>query len=58
MVDFVTYQKYIQRMHNAFFKIVIHYSAIDKIWELRQKWEWEVSLDYLMNEKSVQFAEP
>ncbi len=58
MTDFEAYQEYIQRKHNAFCKTVIRYAAIDKILNLRQQWEREVSLDYLMNEKFVQFAEP
>lgn len=45
-------------MFNAYCKIVIRYAAIDKILKLRQRWEREISLDYLMNEKFVQFAEP
>ena len=44
--------------YNAFCKIVIRHAAIDKILKLRRRWEREVSLDYLMNEKFVQFAEP
>ena len=43
---------------NAFCKIVIRHAAIDIILKLRRRWEREVSLDYLMNEKFVQFAEP
>ena len=44
--------------YNAFCKIVIRHAAIDKILKLRRRWEREVSLDYLMNEKFVQLAEP
>ena len=33
------------------------YAARDKILQLRRKWERQISLDYLMNEKFVQFAE-
>ena len=44
--------------YNAFCKIVIRHAAIDKVINLRRRWEREVSLDYLMNEKFVQFAEP
>ena len=44
--------------YNAFCKIVIRHAAIDKILKLRRRWEREISLDYLMNEKFVQFAEP
>ena len=49
---------YIRCKHNAFCKAVIRYAAIGKIIRLRQKWEREISLDYLTNEKFVQFAEP
>ena len=52
------YQEYIRHTHNAFCKIVIRHAAIDKILKLRRRWEREVSLDYLMNEKFVQLAEP
>ena len=43
---------------NAFCKAVIRYAARDKILQLRRKWERQISLDYLMNEKFVQFAGP
>ena len=58
MTDFEAYQEYIQRKHNAFCKAVIRYAARDKILQLRRKWERQVSLDYLMDEKFVQFAGP
>ena len=58
MTDFEAYQEYIQRKHNAFCKAVIRYAARDKILQLRRKWERQISLDYLMNEKFVQLAEP
>ena len=58
MTDQKAYREYIQRRHNAFCKTVIRYAAIGKIIRLRQKWERESSLDYLINEKFVQFAEP
>ena len=58
MPDFEAYQEYIQRKHNAFCKAVIRYAARDNILQLRRKWERQVSLDYLMNEKFVQLAEP
>ena len=58
MTDFEAYQEYIQRKHNAFCKAVIRYAARDKILQLRRKWERQISLDYLTNEKFVQFAEP
>ena len=57
MTEIEAYQEYIRCKHNAFCKAVIRYAAIGKIIRLRQKWEREVSLDYLMNEKFVQFAE-
>ena len=52
------YQEHIRRTHNAYCKVVIRHAAIDEILKLRRRWELEVSLDYLMNEKFVQFAEP
>ena len=58
MTDFEAYQEYIQRKHNAFCKAVIRYAARDKILQLRRKWERQISLDYLMDEKFVQLAEP
>ena len=58
MTDFEAYQEYIQCKHNAFCKAVIRYTARDKILQLRRKWERQISLDYLMDEKFVQFAGP
>ena len=58
MTDFEAYQEYIQRKHNAFCKAVIRYAARDKILQLRRKWERQISLDYLMDEKFVRFAGP
>ena len=49
---------HIQYTFNAFCKIVVRHAVIDKILKLRRRWEWEVSLDYLMNEKFVRLAEP
>ena len=56
MTENEAYKVHIQHSFNAFCKIVIRHAAISKILMLRRKWEWEVSLDYLMNEKFVQFA--
>ena len=58
MTDQIAYQEYIQRRYNAFCKTVIRCAALDKILKLKRQWEREVSLDYLMNEKFVQLAEP
>ena len=58
MTDQIAYQEYIQRRYNAFCKTVIRCAALDKILKLKRQWERQVSLDYLMNEKFVQFAEP
>ena len=58
MTEIEAYQEYIRIRHNAFCKAVIRYAAIGKIIRLRQRWEREISLDYLTNEKFVQFAEP
>ena len=58
MTEIEAYQEYIRCKHNAFCKAVIRYAAIGKIIRLRQRWEREISLDYLTNEKFVQFAEP
>ena len=58
MTEDEAYKVHIQYKHNAFCKAVIRYAAIGKIIRLRQKWEREISLDYLTNEKFVQFAEP
>ena len=57
MTDQKAYQEYIQRRYNAFCKTVIRCAALDKILKLKRQWERQVSLDYLMNEKFVQFAE-
>ena len=58
MTEDEAYKVHIQYTFNAFCKIVIRHAAIDIILKLRRRWEREVSLDYLMNEKFVQFAEP
>ena len=58
MTEDEAYKAHIQYTFNAFCKIVIRHAAIDKILKLRRRWEREVSLDYLMNEKFVQLAEP
>ncbi len=58
MTEDEAYKVHIQYTFNAFCKIVIRHAAIDIILNLRRRWEREVSLDYLMNEKFVQFAEP
>ena len=58
MTDQIAYQEYIQRRYNAFCKAVIRYAALDKILQLKRQWERQVSLDYLINEKFVQFAAP
>ena len=47
-----------KKLCHVFCKIAIRYSALDKILQLRRKWERQISLDYLMDEKFVQFAEP
>ena len=56
MTEDEAYKVHIQYTFNAFCKVVIRHAAIDKILKLRRRWEREVSLDYLMNEKFVQFA--
>ena len=58
MTEDEAYKVHIQYTFNAFCKIVIRHAAIDIILKLRRRWEREVSLDYLMNEKFVQLAEP
>ena len=58
MTEDEAYKAHIQYTFNAFCKIVIRHAAIDKILKLRRRWEREISLDYLMNEKFVQLAEP
>ena len=58
MTEDEAYKAHIQYTFNAFCKVVIRHAAIDIILKLRRRWEREVSLDYLMNEKFVQLAEP
>ena len=58
MTEDEAYKVHIQYTFNAFCKVVIRHAAIDKILKLRRRWEREVSLDYLMDEKFVQFAGP
>ena len=56
MTEDEAYKVHIQYTFNAFCKVVIRHAAIDIILKLRRRWEREVSLDYLMNEKFVQLA--
>ena len=56
MTEIEAYQEYIRIRHNAFCKAVIRHAAIGKIIRLQQKWEREISLDYLVNEKFIQFG--
>ena len=56
MTEDEAYKVHIQYTFNAFCKVVIRHAAIDIILKLRRRWEREVSLDYLMNEKFVQFS--
>ncbi|WP_130838517.1 sigma-70 family RNA polymerase sigma factor [Lachnoclostridium sp. Marseille-P6806] len=58
MTEDKAYKVHIQYTFNAFCKVVIRHAAIDIILKLLRRWEREVSLDYLMNEKFIQFAEP
>ena len=52
------YQMAVQRTHDAYCKTDIRHAAITAIRRLQKKWEREISLDYLTNEKFIQFAEP
>ena len=58
MTENEAYKVHIQYTFNSFCKVVIRHAAIDIILKLRRRWEREVSLDYLMNEKFVQLVEP
>ena len=53
MTEDEAYKVHIQYTFNAFCKVVIRHAAIDEILKMRRRWEREVSLDYLMNEKFV-----
>ena len=53
MTEDEAYKVHIQYTFNALCKVVIRYAAIDTILKLRRRWEREVSLDYLMNAKTV-----
>ena len=48
------YQEYIRCKNNAFCKAFIRYADIGKITRLWQKWEREISLDYLTNVSASQ----
>ena len=52
------YQMAVQKTHDAYCKTVIRHAAITAIRRLQKKWGREISLDYLMDEKFVQFAGP
>lgn len=56
MTEIETYQEYIWRRHNTFYKAVIQYTTIGKNIRLRQRWERGNFLDYVTNEKFIQFA--
>ena len=47
MTEDEAYKVHIQYTFNAFCKVVIRHAAIDKVINLRRRWEREVSLDYL-----------
>ena len=51
MTEDEAYKVHIQYTFNAFCKVAIRHAAIDIILKLRRRWEREISLDYLMNEK-------
>ena len=53
MTEDEAYKVHIQYTFNAFCKVVIRHAAIDKILKLRRRWEREVSLEYLTEEKFV-----
>ena len=57
MTEDEAYKVHIQYTFNAFCKVVIRHAAIDEILKMRRRWEREVSLDYLMNEKFLQLEE-
>ena len=50
MTEDEAYKVHIQYTFNAFCKIVIRHAAIDKILNLRRRWEREVSLDYFLRQ--------
>ena len=58
MTEDEAYKVHIQCTFNNFGKIFIRHATIDKILKLRRSWGREISLDYLVNEKFVQPAEP
>lgn len=50
------YKEHIQHTHNAYCKIVIRHASIDAARMLFTKWKREISLEYLSEEKFVQFS--
>lgn len=56
MTEIEAYQEYVRRRHDAFCRAVIRCAAIWEIIRLQQKWGREISLDYLTNEKFIQFS--
>ena len=55
MNDFEAYKEHIQHTHNAFCKIIIRHAAIDAACMLRKKWNREISLEYLIEERLYPF---
>lgn len=55
MTDFEAYKEHIQHTHNAFCKIIIRHAVIDAARMLRTKWNREISLEYLTEERFYPF---
>ena len=56
MTEFEKYQEHIRHTHNAFCRIVIRHAAIDAARSIRSRRNWEISLDYLIDEKHYPFS--
>ena len=58
MTEYEAYQEHIRYTHDTYCRIVIRHASFDAARMLAARWKREISLDYLTNEKFVQFAEP
>ena len=65
MTEKSAYEEHIEHTFNAYCMIVIRHAAIDAGRTLRKKWQQEISLEYLMEDKHFPlgttdeyFAEP
>ena len=52
-LDVYKRQEHIRHAHNAYCRIVIRHASFDAARMLAARWKWEISLEYLTEEKFV-----